>query len=152
MNIPESAVITQSLGLLIIRLGIGVIFIKHGCDKALGGVPVLTWVGQQMIFIHAYPLFWGIMATLAEFFGGLFFMLGWYTRVVAALLAFVMIVAIVYHVSHNDDFTKVSHPLSFLFICIAFIITGAGIYSFDGDQNGYISSHIAAWWTYLLHR
>lgn len=153
MTMPvDGAVITKSLGLLIMRLGIGALFIKHGCDKALGGVPMLTWVGNQMLLIQAFPLFWGVMAMLAELLGGLLLMLGWYTRCVAFVLAFVMVVAVVYHITHQDDFAKVSHPLSLLFVFLALMVSGPGIYAFDGDYYDTISEKLAAWWTYLVYR
>ena len=66
------------LGLLIIRIGIGISFMIHGYPKLVGGVETWKELGEvmQMVGINFVPAFWGFMAAFAEFFGGLFLMLG----------------------------------------------------------------------------
>jgi putative oxidoreductase len=122
---------SKDLGLCIMRVGIGLIFVKHGYEKLVGGSSIWMWVGQQMIVIQQFPLFWGMLAMITELAGGLCFALGFYTRIVSCLLAFVMLVAVNYHMSNHDDFGKISNPLSLLFVFVGFILIGGGSLSID---------------------
>ena len=60
------------LGLLVLRVGIGIIFIFHGFPKLIGGVETWTQIGSTMslIGINFAPTFWGFMAAFAEAVGG----------------------------------------------------------------------------------
>lgn len=121
------------LGLTIIRIGIGTLFMGHGFLKLQGGMQQWQWLGSQMgnFGIHFAPAFWGFCAMCAELLGGVALTVGFCTRVAAVLICCVMIVAIVYHVSNGDGYTKISFPLSELIIMIGLIIAGGGTYSLD---------------------
>lgn len=125
--------LNQDAGLLLMRVAIGLIFAKHGYEKLVAGESVWLWVGQQMalVGIPFFPSFWGLLATITEFAGGICLALGLCTRWVSLLLAAVMVVAVVYHIHSKDDFTKISHPLSLLFVFLGFVLAGAGSYSLD---------------------
>ncbi|MEO6167163.1 MAG: DoxX family protein, partial [Chitinophagales bacterium] len=62
------------LGLLIIRVGIGLLMMKHGWPKLTGGIEKWEKLGGNMdvIGIAFLPVFWGLCAALAETAGGLF--------------------------------------------------------------------------------
>ena len=124
---------TQAIGLAFIRIGIGIIFVFHGWAKITGGTEKWLWLGSQMkhFGITFWPLFWGIMATCAEFFGGIFLTAGFATRIAALFMSCVMIVALSYHFSAHDPFATYSHPLSLLIVFIGLIIAGGGAYSLD---------------------
>ena len=121
------------VGLLVLRIGIGVIFIFHGLPKLMGGVETWTQIGSTMsvIGISFAPTFWGFMAAATEAIGGLFIILGLLHRPVALLLVFTMIVAVLMHVTAGDPFGVYSNALKGLVVFIALFITGPGKYSFD---------------------
>lgn len=121
------------LGLLILRIGIGVSFFFHGLPKIVGGTEVWMGMGSTMsIFgITFLPTFWGFMATMAETVGGLLLALGLFFRPAALILTLNMIVALSMHLSMGDDFSKYSHAMESLVIFISLFISGAGKYSFD---------------------
>ena len=121
------------LGLLVLRVGIGIIFIFHGYPKLLGGIETWTQVGSamSMIGINFAPAFWGFMAAFAETIGGVFIILGLLHRPVALMLTFTMIVAVVMHVTGGDPFGIYSNALKALVIFVALVITGPGKYSID---------------------
>lgn len=123
----------KDLGLFIMRVAIGLIFMKHGYGKYTGGSQVWLWCGQQMahIGITFFPIAWGIAAMIAEFFGGICLTLGFYTRFASCFLLVTMIIATLYHINNNDDFSKIAHPLCLLFIFLGFIVAGSGQYSLD---------------------
>lgn len=121
------------LGLLVLRVGIGIIFVFHGYPKLLGGIETWTQVGSamSMIGINFAPAFWGFMAAFAETIGGVFIILGLLHRPVALMLTFTMIVAVVMHVTGGDPFGIYSNALKALVIFVALVITGPGKYSID---------------------
>ena len=122
-----------NVGLLVLRLGIGIIFIIHGLPKLMGGVETWTQLGgaMSMMGISFAPAFWGFMAAATEAIGGLFIILGLLHRPTAALLVFTMIVALLVHVMQGDPFTIYSNALKALVVFIALVITGPGKYSLD---------------------
>jgi|TARA_B110000438_G_scaffold303358_1_gene364472 putative oxidoreductase len=82
---------------LALRLPIGIIFMAHGAQKLFGwfGGYGLEGTGGWMESIGLAPGFiMALLAGSAEFFGGLFILLGLLTRPAAIALSFTMIVAI----------------------------------------------------------
>lgn len=121
------------LGLLILRIGIGISFFFHGLPKLMGGVETWTGLGSTMgvLGINFAPTFWGFMAAFAETVGGILFAIGLFFRPVALMLAFTMVVALVMHVSKGDAFLQYSHALESLILFIATFISGPGKISVD---------------------
>jgi len=66
------------LGLMIIRLGLGIAFMIHGAPILMGGPEKWQVLGGAMGYlgINFLPTFWGFMAAFSEFFGALFLILG----------------------------------------------------------------------------
>lgn len=120
-------------GLLVLRIGIGVIFIFHGFPKLMGGVETWTQLGSTMsvMGITFAPVFWGFMAAATEVGGGLFIIFGLLHRLVALMLIFTMVVALLVHVAAGDPFAVYSNALKALVVFVAFAISGPGIYSLD---------------------
>src|SRR5918998_110802 len=84
------------VGLLVLRLVLGVIFIGHGAQKLFGsfGGPRISGFAkmlQQLGVKPARPM--AILAGLAEFVGGILMMLGLLTPLAALALIGVMMVA-----------------------------------------------------------
>lgn len=123
----------KNLGLLFLRIGIGLIFMRHGILKLLAGTHMWSSLGSNMsnFGIHGAYAFWGFAAACSEGLGGLCLILGFATRIAASLMAFVMIVACVMHYTQGDSWAILSHPLSLLIVFISLIIMGAGTYSLD---------------------
>lgn len=121
------------VGLLVLRIGIGVSFFFHGLPKLTGGVETWTGIGSTMgmLGINFAPAFWGFMAACAETIGGVLFALGLFFRPAALMLVFTMMVALIMHVGKGDSFLVYSHALESLIVFISAIVTGAGKYSVD---------------------
>lgn len=119
-------------GLLLIRVGIGLIFVIHGWGKIFNP-ETWHWMGSQMsnVGIVFFPKFWGFLAASAEFFGGLCLVFGFATRIVSVALAFVMAIALTYHFGEGHDFKRYSHALSLLVIFIGLALAGPGRFSTD---------------------
>ena len=118
----------QPIGLLVLRLALGIIFIWHGYPK-------LTQPnGMHGFFVqHGLPSYFVTVAGVLEVFGGGLLILGFLTRIAALLLAIEMVVAIWkvhstggYLVLHNYEF-----PLVLAAACFALATVGAGRASVD---------------------
>lgn len=124
----------SDFGLLILRLGIGVAFIfVHGWSKIFGGPELWTKLGGAManFGITFAPTFWGFMAAFSEFGGGIFLVLGLFTRYTSAFMAFTMAVAMAQHLIKHDPWNRVIYPFEMLVVFILLIFIGAGKYSLD---------------------
>ena len=121
------------IALFIIRVGFGIIYIMHGFPKIIGGPERWEAVGGAMgvVGLGFAPAFWGFMASLAEFGGGLLLVLGLYTRIAAAFLAFTMLIATIMHISVGDPLSAVLHPVKGLVVFVALLYSGSGIYAID---------------------
>jgi putative oxidoreductase len=83
----------QALGLAIIRIIVGVVFMAHGAQKMFvyghaGVTGAMTQMGIPLPALSAY------LITFTELFGGLALVFGLLTRVAALPIAFSMLVAI----------------------------------------------------------
>jgi len=120
-------------GLLLLRLGIGLIFIGHGFPKLAGGPERWEAVGGAMsnLGIDSYHIVFGFLAAVTEVFGGLFLILGLYTIPVLILLILTMVVAFITQISQGAGYPAISYPVTMIVIFIAYFFTGPGKYSLD---------------------
>lgn len=121
------------IGLLILRIGIGISIFLHGLPKIAGGIEAWNAIGSTMsnLGINFAPAFWGFMAAFAETVGGVLFALGLLFRPATLLLIGTMVVALVMHISQGDDFMRYGHALDLLILFVSALFVGAGKYSFD---------------------
>jgi putative oxidoreductase len=124
----------QDLGLLLVRLGVGLsLFLFHGLDKMKAGPELWGKIGVNMghLGIHWAPVFWGFMAALAESGGALCLVLGVAFRPGAALVAFTMLVAMIRHLSlppeaSNAGWSGASHAMEILAVSLGLLAAGPG--------------------------
>ena len=123
----------KDFGLLIMRVGLGVMMIVHGFPKMMGGVETWTKLGGSMgvLGIHFLPVFWGFMAAIAEGVGGLFLLIGLWTRPTLLFLAFTMIVAALFHLGKGDGIKGESHAIELCCVFLGLLFIGPGKYSVD---------------------
>ena len=123
----------RHIGLLVLRIGIGCMFILHGAPKLFGGAEKWTQIGMAManLGIGFMPAFWGFMAAISEFFGGVCIILGIVFRPACILLTITMLVAAVSHLSRGDGLSGASHAIELGIVFLSLILIGAGKYSVD---------------------
>jgi len=134
---------TTATGLdaLPLRVGAGVIFAAHGAQKLFGwfGGYGLEGTGGWMASIGIEPgVLMAALAGGAEFFGGLFLIVGLLVRPAAVVLAITMIVAIVAVHLQNGLFMSnngYEFGLALLIISVGLAIRGAGSISLDRLLN-----------------
>ena len=126
---------SKDLGLLILRVGIGVMFICHGIPKLLGGPE--GWEGLAQFALPFLPggylaMAFGFAAMAAELAGGLLLALGKYHRTACLALAATMAVAFstkIVSVTGITDFAKnAGWPLELLIVFVALFFIGPGRY------------------------
>ena len=120
-------------GLLVLRLGIGSMFLFHGVPKLMGGPAVWKKLGGAMAYfgIKFAPTFFGFMAAFAEAIGGCCFILGLFYRPACILLGITMIVAANFHLGKGDGLKGASHAIELGIIFWSMILIGPGAYSMD---------------------
>ncbi len=127
---------------LALRFPIGIIFMAHGAQKLFGwfGGYGLEGTGQWMASIGLGPgVAMAFLAGSAEFFGGLFILLGLLTRPAAVALSFTMLVAIFSVHFANGLFMAnngYEFGLALLAASVALAISGAGKLSLDSKIAG----------------
>ena len=116
------------VGLLVLRVGIGVVFIVHGVPKLLDGPSKWAELGQAMgVFGIAFaPVFWGLLCAIAEAVGGLALVVGLLVRPFAIVMFINMVVATALLVSMHKGWVTISHPLSVGIVFLALAFTGGG--------------------------
>lgn len=123
----------RNTGLLILRIGIGVLFIIHGFPKLAGGIKGWQGLGGSMkvIGIDFLPVFWGFMAAITETFGGFLLIVGLFFRPACILLVFTMIIASLVHFAKGDGLQGASHAIELGIVFFSLIFIGPGKYSVD---------------------
>ena len=120
-------------GLLLLRVGLGLMFMVHGLPKLAGGPE--TWAGlggvMKIVGFNFAPAAWGFLAALAEFGGGLLLAAGLWFRVACAGLLITMVMATVMHLSKGDGFKEYSHALESGIVFLGLLLAGPGRFSLD---------------------
>jgi putative oxidoreductase len=126
------------LGLLVLRLVVGLTFAAHGAQKAFGWFDGIGWVGWQGIMerlgFRPFVLFAAI-STGAELIGGLLLAVGALTPLAATILVGQSIVIIAKsHWAHGfwNKSNGYEFPLALLGGTVAIGLAGPGAISLDG--------------------
>ena len=133
MAIFDSLSKYRNTGLLIIRIGLGAMFMLHGYPKLLGGPEQWEALGGAMknLGITFTPVVWGLMAGITETFGGFLIMLGLAFRPVCILMTFNLLVAALMHLNNGEEFMSASQAIETGFMFLGLLFLGPGKYSVD---------------------
>ncbi len=125
------------VGLLILRLVLGITFFAHGAQKLFGwfgGHGLKGAAGMAERLGVRPPELWGLVTGLSEFLGGLGVAFGFLTPIAAALIIGVMIVAILRVHAPKGFFNTgggIEFPLMNIAAAACIGLAGPGIYSLD---------------------
>ena len=143
----------RDTGLLLLRLGLGIIFMAHGSQKlfaAFGGPGLDGTI--RMFGGMGIPAPLAIVAACTEFFGGLGVLLGIMARTAGLGLAFVMLVAVMKVHIHNGFFLAMGpgQPNGFEYnlalgaMGLCLLLTGPGRFALGGDMERWIAERRSA--------
>ena len=123
----------QNFALLVMRLGLGGMFIMHGFPKIIGGMEKWQKLGSAMDYLglHSFHTAFGFAAAFSEFFGGIALVLGLFFRPAALLMTFTMIVAAMMHLGKGDGIIGAAHAIEAGVVFFALIFIGPGAHSID---------------------
>lgn len=115
----------SDVGLLVLRLALGTIFIVHGWAK-------FASMGQTKEFFMMFhiPVFLAYVVAFVELVGGLFIIFGMFTQIVGILLAVVIICA-VWIVKSKFPLSMAEIDLMVFASAIALAFSGSGKYSLN---------------------
>ncbi|HTN74384.1 MAG TPA: DoxX family protein [Pirellulaceae bacterium] len=123
-------------GLLLMRIILGVVFMFHGSQKLFGlfGGPGLEgFAGFLGTLGVPLPMLNAILASVAEFGGGLLLLVGLGTRLVAVPLVITMLIAAfkVHGGAFSAQASGLEYPLTLGLVTAGLGLTGAGAFSLD---------------------
>jgi putative oxidoreductase len=127
----------REVGLLILRVGIGAIFLKTGWplisdpDKWQGLGSALSSVGFTPS--PAVAKIFGFLAALSQFGGGICLILGFFFRPACILMAGTMAVALAMHLNIGDPFPKFLPSLESLIVFVSLMFIGPGKISIERE-------------------
>lgn len=122
-----------NIGLLIIRVGLGAMFIYHGLPKLMGGEKTWQQLGgaTQYVGIRFWPVLWGFLCAVVETFGGFLFVLGLVFRPVCILILINLLVAIAMQLGTGGGLSEASHAIEDAVVFAGLFFIGPGRYSVD---------------------
>ena len=152
MTTPFIDVATASIGLLIVRVALGLLMAAHGSQKLLGWFGGHGLAGTAGFFdsLGFRPgRFFATLASATEVTSGLLLALGFLGPVGPALIISVMIVAAVSMHLKNGLFAAnggIEVPLLYGVVAAGLLLTGPGQYSLDAALGlGYMATPMLAW-------
>ncbi|OGC76450.1 MAG: hypothetical protein A2Z27_04545 [candidate division Zixibacteria bacterium RBG_16_50_21] len=121
----------RDIGLLILRLGVGAMFMVHGVPKIMGGSELWAKLGGAMgnFGIHFWPTLWGFLAAISEGGGGLLMITGLFFMPAMALMFITMTVAATHHLAGGDGIQIASHAIEAGTVFLSLIFIGPGKYT-----------------------
>jgi putative oxidoreductase len=121
---------SRDFGLLVLRVGIGLMFVLvHGLPKVMGGVSTWTGLGgafNRLLGFAFIPAFWGSLATLAEFGGGMCLMAGVLFRPACGFMLFTLVIAVASIIRGGYGFNSASQPIELGLVLLSLVFTGPG--------------------------
>jgi len=124
----------QPLGLLVLRLVLGIIMISHGYPKVFGGLSRHV----QLVNGLGLPGWLAYLSAMAEFCGGILVLAGFLTRCAALAICIDLGVAIWKVHWHNGLLGNNGYqfPLALAAIAFSLIFLGSGPIALDSIRHG----------------
>ncbi len=124
---------TQKSGLAIIRIVTGLLMLYHGLEL-FDSAKMDEYLKWDVIKKLPVPEIMVYIGKGIELVGGIFFILGFLTRIAALFMAINMFF-ICFYVGNGKFYYEDQHPFVFGLLCLVFFFSGAGIWSLDEKMS-----------------
>ncbi len=123
----------KNTALLLMRIGLGIMYILHGYPKIIGGVSRWESLGNNMAYlgIDFFPVAWGLLAALSEFAGAILLILGVAFRPACFFLLCTMTIASLSHIYKGQGIMEAAHAIKMGVVFLGLMFIGPGKYSID---------------------
>lgn len=127
-NFFSSSPLSQTTGLTLIRCILGAFLIYHGCE--IFSESKISGYLEWDVFKGANGKLLVMVGKASELIAGIFFVLGFFTRV-ASLLIIATMIYITFFLGHGKIWYEDQYPFLFILLALVFFFTGAGRISLD---------------------
>lgn len=140
LNFLDYILTFQDVGLLVLRLVLGVLFVAHGYPKLF---KMFSGFAGWLESIGIKPgKFWAAVVGVAEFFGGIALILGVFVQIAAGLIVINMVVAMIkvkWGKVKMIESERMGWELDLILMAaaLALVFLGGGDYSLAGFFLGY---------------
>ena len=117
----------SSVGQVILRVVLGIIFLAHGLDKFQSGISNISGFFESV----GVPGYMAVVVAVIETVGGIALILGAATRIVSMLLAFILLVAIFTAKISAGFLGGYELDVALMAIAVSLAITGSNLWSID---------------------
>jgi putative oxidoreductase len=124
---------TQKSGLAIIRIVTGLLMLYHGLEL-FDSAKMDEYLKWDVIKKLPVPEIMVYIGKGIELVGGIFFILGFLTRIAALFMAINMFF-ICFYVGNGKFYYEDQHPFVFGLLCLVFFFSGADIWSLDEKMS-----------------
>jgi len=129
------------LGLFIVRISVGLVFLYAGYSKFMAGENTLNAIGANIKYLgldvgtnNLSTLFFGVLAAAVEAAGGLMLVIGFFTRISSFLLVITMLVATLLKLDTSvPELAEFGFPMIMGLVCLGLLFTGPGRYALQKD-------------------
>lgn len=123
----------RELGLLLLRLGWGALFVYYGWRQLVAGPPQWQELGVAVHYlgIYGHELYWGLAAALGLAIGGMCLLFGFFFRPGCLLLSLVMAVAL-WQQGQQGHWPAARESFACLILFVGLLLVGPGRLSVDG--------------------
>lgn len=124
----------QPWGILVLRLALGASMLSHGWHKVVPATLSHPFAplnhASNVVVGLGLPRWLGYVSALTEFLGGIFLILGLFTRFFAFLVSINMLVAI-FGVTIHKGYSGSELPIALLAMALMLLVSGPGTAAVD---------------------